>query len=431
MTTSFINARLFDPSQRIDEKGSIVAEGGKILDILKDKKADVGKIFDLKGQTLVPGFIDLHVHFREPGHEHKETIATGTRSAAAGGFSTVCCMPNTNPVNDSSFVTQYIMEKVHKFGVVRVHPVGAISQNLEGKTMAAIHGMIEGGCIALSDDGKCVMNAYLMRKTMEYLTSYNIPIIEHCEDEHLVGQGVMNEGLVSSQIGLRGIPHAAEDVIVSRDISLSAHTGSRLHLAHLSSKGAVESLAHAKARGLHVTGEVTPHHLLLTDESLRSYNTYFKMAPPLRTENDRKALVDALRSGVIDCIATDHAPHSEEDKDVEFENAANGVVGLETAFAVCHRLVENKELSLERLVESLTFSPAKSFGFSDRGQLKKGYLADFAIIDLNKSWKIESSRFFSKSRNTPFEGWNVKGKITSTIVGGNEIFNSEKGICVD
>jgi dihydroorotase len=430
VTATFKNAILFDPSQRLNEKGSIVVEGGKIVDILKDKNADSGKVYDLKGQYLMPGFVDLHVHFREPGQEHKETIGTGTRAAAAGGFTTVCCMPNTQPVNDSSFVTQYIMEKIHQQGVVRVHPIGAISKNLEGQSMAAIHGMIESGCVALSDDGKCVMNAYLLRKTMEYLTSYGIPVIEHCEDDHLVGQGVMNEGLVSSQIGLRGIPHAAEDVIVSRDISLCAHTNAKLHLAHLSSRGAVEYIAHAKARGLPVTGEVTPHHLLLTDESLRSYDTHYKMAPPLRTEADRRVLVDALRSGVIDCIATDHAPHSEEDKDVEFERAANGVVGLETAFAVCYKLVEKKELSLERLVESLTYSPSRVFGFSDRGQLKKGLLADFAIVDLNKSWKIDPQNFFSKSRNTPFAGWDVNVQVTSTVVAGEEIFNIEKGICL-
>jgi dihydroorotase len=430
MSATFKNAVLFDPSQRLSEKGSIVVEGGKISDILIGKNADTGKVYDLGGQHLMPGFIDLHVHLREPGQEHKETVGTGTRSAAAGGFTTVCCMPNTVPVNDSSFVTQYIMEKVHQQGVVRVHPIGAISKNLEGKNMAAIHGMIQSGCVALSDDGKCVMNAYLMRKTMEYLTSYDIPVIEHCEDEHLVGQGVMNEGLVSSQIGLRGIPHAAEDVIVSRDISLCAHTKARLHLAHLSSKGAVESLAHAKARGLQVTGEVTPHHLLLTDEELRSYSTSFKMAPPLRTEADRRALVDALRSGIIDCIATDHAPHSEEDKDVEFEAAANGVVGLETAFSICYKLVERKELSLERLVESLTYSPARIFNFNDRGQLKKGHLADFAVVDLNRTWKVEPKNFYSKSRNTPFAGWELKAQVTSTVVGGEEIFNLEKGICV-
>jgi dihydroorotase len=430
MSASFINAQIFDPSQRLNFIGSVVVEGGVITDILKDKKADSGRVFDLKGQMLMPGFVDLHVHFREPGQENKETIGTGSRAAAAGGFTSVCCMPNTSPVNDSSFVTQYILEKVHKEAVVRVHPIGAISQGLEGKTMAAIHGMVSSGCVALSDDGKCVMNSYLMRKTMEYLRSYDIPVIEHCEDENLVGQGVMNEGLVSSQIGLRGIPHAAEDVIVSRDISLSAHTKAKLHLAHLSSKGAVESIAVAKARGLRVSGEVTPHHLLLTDETLREYNTNFKMAPPLRTESDRLALVDALRSGVIDCIATDHAPHGEEDKDVEFEKAANGIVGLETAFAVCHRLVEKGELTLERLVESLTYSPSQIFNFKDRGQIKKGMLADFAVADMNRKWTIDPEKFFSKSRNTPFGGWNVKVMITQTIVGGEEIFNVEKGICI-
>lgn len=429
MKITLKNALLCDPSQRLNEIGSIVVENGKILEVLKGKNADSGKVHDLRGQILTAGFIDLHVHFREPGQEHKETIKTGSHAAAAGGFTTVCCMPNTNPVNDSSFVTQYIMEKVRTTSIVKVHPIGAISQRLAGEAMSGIHGLVESGCVALSDDGKCVMNAYLMRKTMEYLKSYDIPVIEHCEDCHLVGQGVMNEGIVSSQIGLRGIPHAAEDVIVSRDISLAEHTGARLHLAHLSSKNSIESIAVAKARGLPVTGEVTPHHLLLNDESLRTYDTNFKMAPPLRTEADRKALVDALRSGVIDCIATDHAPHSEEDKEVEFENAQNGVIGLETAFAVCHRLVESEELSFERLIESLTSSPAGIFKFNDRGALKPGMAADFAVISRSSPWEITTKNIFSKSHNSPFLGWKVQARVMSTFVNGVEVFSSEKGIC--
>jgi dihydroorotase len=430
MKLTFKNAYLFDPSLNLSGLGSIVVDDGKIVEVLKGKQADSGQVIDLKGQHLMPGFIDLHVHFREPGQEHKETIQTGSRAAAAGGFTTVCCMPNTQPVNDSGFVTSYIMEKIRQTSVVRTHPIGAISKNLAGEAMASIDGMIKNGCVALSDDGKCVMNAYLLRKTMEYVTSYDIPIIEHCEDDHLVGQGCMNEGLVSSQIGLRGIPHAAEDVIVSRDVSLAAHTKARLHLAHLSSKGAIDIIAHAKARGLPVTGEVTPHHLLLTDESLRAYNTNYKMAPPLRTEADRKALVDALRAGIIDCIATDHAPHSIEDKDVEFSHAANGVIGLETAYAVCMKLVEKGDLTHERLVESLTASPARIFKFFDRGQLTAGYLADFAIVDPNLKWNITKKSIYSKSYNSPFMGWDVKGRVTSTVVGGVEVYSLERGILV-
>ncbi|MCC6277476.1 MAG: dihydroorotase [Oligoflexia bacterium] len=430
MSLTIKNAHLFDPSTGLNSSGSIVIDGGKIIEVIKGKNADSGKVVDAGGQHLMPGFIDLHVHFREPGQENKETIATGSRAAASGGFTTVCAMPNTNPVNDSGIVTAFMMERIRATSVVRTYPIGAISQNLAGQSMAAINGMIQNGCVALSDDGRCVMNAYLLRKTMEYVSSYDIPIVEHCEDENLVGQGCMNEGLVSSQIGLRGIPHAAEDVIVSRDISLSAHTASRLHLAHLSSKGAVEALATAKARGLKVTGEVTPHHLLLTDESLRNYDTNYKMAPPLRTEQDRKALVDALRSGIIDCIATDHAPHCIEDKDVEFGQAANGVIGLETAFATCMKLVEKRELSLERLVESLTASPARAFKFEDRGQLKAGMLADLVIVDPKLKWKITKDSFFSKSSNSPFIGWDVTGRVLATYVDGREVFNLEKGITV-
>ncbi len=427
-TITLKNAILFDPSQGLQEKGSVVIENGLIIDVIKGKNVDSGKIIDIGSQHLLPGFIDLRSHLGEPGFENRENIRSGTAAAAAGGFTTVCTLPNTQPVNDSGFVTQHIIEKIRNTALVRVHPIGAISQKLEGQAMAGIDSMIKAGCVAISDGSRSVMNAYLLRKTMEYLKTYDIPVIEHCEDVNLVGLGVMNEGLVSSQIGLRGIPHTAEDVIVSRNISLCAHTKGRLHLAHLSSHGAIESLAHAKARGISVTAEVSPHHLLLTDESLRDYNTAFKLSPPLRTEKDRKHLVDALRSGVIDCIVSDHSPQSEEDKDVEFENAENGASAFETTFAACYNLVENKELTLNRLVESMTSSPAKIFKFKDRGQIKKGLVADFAVVDLNSSWQIDSAKFFSKSKYTPFQNLKVKARVTQTIVGGYTVFDLEKGI---
>ncbi len=427
-TVTIKNAFLFDPGSGLGEKGSVIIENGKIADILKGKNGDSGKIYDLQGKHLCPGFVDLHCQLGEPGSEQKENIKSGSRAAAAGGFTTVCVMPQTQPVNDSGFVSQYIMEKIRTQSVIRVHPIGAISQKLQGTAMADIDSMVKAGCVALSDGKQSVMNAYLLRKTMEYLKTYDIPLVEHCEDVNLVGKGVMNEGLVSSQIGLRGIPHAAEDVIVSRDISLGAHTDARLHLAHLSSKGSVEILAHAKARGLKVTAEVAAHQLLLTDEELRSYNTSFKLSPPLRTEQDRKALVDALRSGVIDCIVSDHTPHSEEDKDVEFENAQCGASSFETVFAICMELVNKKELSLERVVESLTAAPSKIFKFKDRGQIKIGMWADFAVFDIGLSWTIDSDRFFSKSKYTPFNQKKVTGKVIATYVGGEEVFNLERGI---
>lgn len=427
-TKTLKNAHLFDPSLNLNEPGSIVIEGDVILDVIKGKNADAGEVIDLGGALLTPGFIDLNCSLGEPGYEQKENILTGTQAAAAGGFTTVCLSPQTNPVNDSGFVTQYIAEKIRASAVVNVHAVGAISQKMEGQTMAAIDSMIKAGCVALSDGSKTVMNAYLLRKTMEYLKAYDIPVVEHCEDTNLVGLGVMNEGLVSSQIGLRGIPHAAEDVIVSRDISLCAHTRSRLHLASLSSHNAIESLAHAKARGLPVTAGVTAQHLLLTDENLKTYDTSFKLSPPLRSEKDRASLVAAVKTGIIDCITSQHTPHSEEDKDIEFESAIAGVSSFETVFSAVYTLVEKSEFSLERLVESMTLAPARIFKFQDRGQLKKSMKADLTALNLNLKWQVDSKRFFSKSRYTPFQGWKFNSKVVATFVNGNKVFDIEKGI---
>lgn len=427
MSYTFKNAHILDPSQQISEKGSIVVENGMISDVLFGKNADSGKVIDLDGRHLTPGFVDLNCTFGEPGFEQKESIKSGTQAAAAGGFTTVCTMPHTQPVNDSGFVTQYLMEKIRTQAAVRVHPIGAVSLKCEGQAMAGIDSMIKGGCVALGDS-KTVMNSYLLRKTLEYLKSYNLPLVEHCEDANLLGQGVMNEGLVSSQIGLRGIPHAAEDVIVSRDISLSQHTKAPIHFLGLSSKGALESLAHAKARGLQITAGVSAHHLLLTDEGLRDYDTAYKISPPLRTEADRLSLVDALKTGVLDCISSGHSPHNEEDKDIEFENASWGASSLETVFSACFELVEKKIISLERIVEALTASPAKIFKFKDRGQIKKGMVADFAVLDLKSPWKVDSSQFYSKSKYTPFSGKTFSARVYATIVNGEEVFSLERGM---
>ncbi|MBK9293190.1 MAG: dihydroorotase [Oligoflexia bacterium] len=427
-TKTFKNAHLFDPSLNLNTQGSVVVEGDLIIDVIKGKNADSGEVIDLHGALLTPGFIDISCQLGEPGFEQKESIQSGSHAAAAGGFTTVCMSPQTNPVNDSGFVTQYIQEKINTTAVIKVHPIGAISEKLNGQNMAAIDSMIKAGCVALSDGNKTVMNAYLLRKTLEYLKTYDVPVVEHCEDVNLVGLGVMNEGEVSSQIGLRGIPNAAEDVIVSRDISLCAHTNSKLHLNNLSSHGAIEVLAHAKARGLPVTASVTAQHLLLTEENLKFYDTAFKLSPPLRAEKDRTHLVSALQSGVIDCLTSGHTPHSEEDKDIEFELALSGASSLETTFSSTYSIVEKRELSLERLVESLTLSPAKIFKFSDRGQLKKSMKADLTAINLNLAWQVDTNKFFSKSKYSPFNGAKFNAKVVATFVNGVKVFDVEKGI---
>jgi dihydroorotase len=425
MKTLFKNAHLYDPSNQIDGKGSISVNNGKIEEVLvgRTSSGHFDEEVDLKGHHLFPGFIDVHVHLREPGDEHKETIATGSMAAASGGFTTVCAMPNTNPVNDSVLVTRYILNKAELESVIRIHPISAASKGLNGLEMVEYGAMIHAGCVAVSDDGKCVMDSFLVRKVLEYLKDFDVPFVEHCEDCNLSAQGSMNEGRISYRNGLTGVPHAAEDVIVARDVSLARTTGGRLHLAHLSSRHSVKSLSEARLEGLRVSGEVTPHHLLLNETHLETLDTNFKMAPPLRTEEDRKALVLALESGVIEAIATDHAPHSREEKASEFSRAPNGVIGLETAFSVCMRLVEKKELSFARLISSLTSGPAKVMGFKDRGQLKPGMAADFAIVDLNKEYVISESTLFSKSRNSPFMGWKVRGQVQESFCGGKRAFS--------
>ncbi|MGE3975653.1 MAG: dihydroorotase [Bdellovibrionales bacterium] len=420
VTTLFKNAHLYDPLNKIDGLGSILVKDGKIEETHSTAKAD--QEIDLKGLHLFPGFIDIHVHLREPGDEHKETIATGSRAAASGGFTSVCAMPNTSPVNDSVLVTKYILDKAALESVIRVHPISAASKGLNGQEMVEYGAMINAGCVAVSDDGRCVMDSFLARKVLEYLKDFDVPFVEHCEDCQLSAHGSMNEGRISYRNGLTGVPHAAEDVIVTRDVALARTTGGKLHLAHLSSRHSVKALNAAKIEGLRVSGEVTPHHLLLNEECLETLDTNFKMAPPLRTEEDRKTLVEALEKGVIEAIATDHAPHSVQEKAAEFAKAPNGVIGLETAFATCMTLVEKKELSFARLITSLTSGPAKIMGFLDRGGLKKGMLADFAIVDLNKEYTINQDTLFSKSRNSPFMGWKVKGQVQSTYVGGVKVF---------
>ncbi|MEQ1875578.1 MAG: dihydroorotase [Bdellovibrionia bacterium] len=427
MKQIFKNAHLYDPASGLDGLGEIFVIDGRIEKISKAVGArDADEVFDLGGQQLTPGFIDIHVHFREPGDEHKETIESGGKAGAAGGFTTVCGMANTNPVNDSVFVAKYIVNLAREKCVIRYHPIGAVSKGLESKEMVEYAAMIDAGCVAFSDDGRCVTDSYLARKTLEYLKDYNVPFIEHCEDCRLAMKGVMNEGKISFEMGLAGIPHASEDVIVYRDLEIARLTGGHVHLAHLSSRHAVKALREGKRDGLRCSGEVTPHHLLLTEFDVKDLHTNFKMAPPLRNEEDRRALVEALNDGTIGAIATDHAPHSVREKNVEFSQAANGVIGLETAFAACMKLVSKGELKYHRLIEALTSGPADIMNFKDRGRLKEGLLADFTILDPKRAWTVEPEAFFSKSRNCPFNGWKLEGQVLKTFVGGRLVFDREK-----
>jgi dihydroorotase len=374
-----------------------------------------------EGKVVCPGFIDIHVHLREPGHEYKETIATGTRAAAAGGFTAVACMANTQPANDTRAVTDYILAEARARGVVRVYPIGAVTRGLGGRELAELGELAEAGCVAYSDDGRPVMNAVLLRRALEYAQAFGRPIVSHAEDAALAEGGVMHEGFVSTDLGLRGIPSAAEEIMVARDIALAELTGTPIHVAHVSTAAAVRLLREAKIRGVPVTGEVTPHHLLLTDEALRSYDANAKMAPPLRSKRDVEACREALSDGTLDAIATDHAPHALTDKEVEIDHAANGVVGLETAVALClTHLVRGRVLDLPTLVARFTAGPARVLGLPG-GSLTPGAPGDVTVLDLAREHVIEPTRFRSKGRNTPFGDWACVGAPWMTVVGGRVV----------
>ena len=422
---------------------SILIKGGHVLDPgrfvgIADVLIDNGKIAALgpnlsapveartiqaSGKLVMPGFVDLHVHFREPGFEYKETIQSGSAAAVAGGFTTVCCMPNTNPVNDNQAVTEFMLERSRLAGLANVLPIGAITKGSEGKELAEIGDLRRSGCVAISDDGKPVMNSLVMRRAMEYALAFDLAVVDHCEDLHLAEGGCMNEGLISTELGLPGIPAAAEDVMVARNLSLSELTGARLHLAHISTAGSVRMVREAKGRGIHVTAEACPHHFMLTEELVRGYNTHAKMNPPLRTWADVQAIKEGLRDGTIDVIATDHAPHATQEKQQDFTEAPFGIVGLETALPLTLGLVEEGVLSLEQAVQKLTSAPATAFGLN-KGTLAVGADADVVIVDQQEQWEVDPTKFRSKSRNTPFAGWKVKGRVHVTIVGGRVVFEA-------
>ena len=419
MTLLIRNGRVLDPAAGVDEVQDLLITEGRIARTGKGLTAPAGaQTVDATGKVVCPGFIDIHTHLREPGYEYKETIASGTRAAAAGGFTAVCCMANTFPVNDNRAVTDYILAKARVEGVVRVYPIGAVTRNLEGSQLAELAEQAEAGCVAFSDDGKCVMNAEIYRRAMEYSLPFGTPIISHAEDCHLARDAVMNEGLVSTELGLSGEPAAAEEVMVARDIVLAELTGAHVHIAHVSTAGAVRMIREAKARGVRVTTEATPHHLLLTDEAVRSWDPNTKMAPPLRTKRDVEALREALADGTIDCVATDHAPHALAEKEDEFPEAADGIVGLETAVRLLlDRLVRPGIIDLPTLVTRFSSGPARVLNLAG-GSLAPGAAADITILDLEHPWTVDPMRFRSRSRNTPFGGWTGTGAPWMTIVGG-------------
>jgi dihydroorotase len=417
---------IFSPGDAVAGTGAGAIDGAFDVRIVDGKIAEIGKglagsagsrRIDVAGLLVVPGLVDLHVHFREPGQEYKEDLSSGTRSAVAGGFTTVCCMPNTSPTNDDRTVTELIVRRAREVGACKVRPIGAVTRGLEGKALADIADMRDGGVVAISDDGRPVMNAGLLRRALEYARTFDLPLVQHAEDLDLAEGGAMNEGAVSTRIGLKGQPACAESSMVARDLELVEWTGARYHVAHVSAARTVALVRDAKRRGLPVTCEVTPHHLVLSDDACAGYDTATKCMPPLRTAADIGALHEALADGTIDAVATDHAPHSEVEKDVEFECAAPGMLGLETAVPLIFDLVVRGIISLPRAVQLLSSGPARCFGLA-AGGLAAGVAGDVAVIDPSRAWIVDRAEMASKSHNTPFHGLAVRGRAVLTLVDG-------------
>lgn len=419
------NGRLINPATGIDEVMDVLVNDSVVEKIEKNINDDADKIIDADKCWVTPGFIDVHVHLRDPGYEYKETIATGTRAAAKGGFTTICCMPNTSPVTDSEIMVEYIKMKAARDGVVNVLPIGSITKGQSGEELANIGQMANAGACAISEDGKSVLSSGLLKTAMKYAKMFNIPVLSHCEDMSLVGGGSMNAGAASQLLGLKGISNDSEEIIVARDIILARSTNSKLHICHVSTKGSIQLLREAHARGENVTAEICPHHFTLTDEAVMDYDGNTKMNPPLRSAEDVLALKEALKDGTVGIIATDHAPHSLDEKNCEYEKAAFGIVGLETALPLGIKvLIGEGWLTPSQLIEKMTINPAKMLGI-DKGSIEVGKVADITIIDPEAEYKVDVSKFASKSKNSPFDGYEVKGKIEYTIVGGKVVV--EKG----
>ncbi len=422
------NGHLIDPAANENTGMNVLIEDGKVAAWLKasDGVPEGAEVFDASGLLVAPGFIDLHVHLREPGQEHKETIASGCAAAVAGGWTSVCPMPNTNPVNDNAAITRYMIEQAEHAGLANVFPIGAITKSSDGAELAEMGEMKAAGAVAVSDDGRPVPNAGIMRRAMQYAKDFDLPVIDHCEDKSLSAGGVMNEGKMSLLLGLKGMPALAEDIDAVRDIILAKDTGAHIHIAHVSTKGAVEAVRRAKNEGINVTCEVTPHHFTLTDRSVEGYDTNYKMAPPLRSEEHLEAVIEGIKDGTIDAIATDHAPHHHDEKALEFDRAPMGITGLETGVGLAfNELVHKGIISLERLVELCSTNPARIFKLAGRGTLAPGSIADITIIDPDLVWTYRNADSRSKSRNCPFDGWKFTGRAVATIVAGRIAYRAE------
>lgn len=430
------NGHLIDPAVPENTGKNLLIENGRVAAWLdaSDGVPEGAEIFDAGGLLVAPGFIDMHVHLREPGHEHKETIASGCAAAVAGGWTSVCPMPNTNPVNDNAALTRFMIEQAEHAGLANVFPIGAITKSSDGGELAEMGEMKAAGAVAVSDDGRPVPNAGIMRRAMQYASDFGLPVIDHCEDKSLSKGGVMHEGAVSIRLGLRGMPAVAEDIDAVRDIILAKETGAHIHIAHVSTAGAIEAVRRAKNDGINVTCEVTPHHFTLTDETVAAgpiptagvrgpYDTNTKMAPPLRSREHLEAVLEGLRDGTIDAIATDHAPHHADEKSLEFDRAPFGITGLETAVGLaCNELVHKGVIGLQRLVELCSVNPAKIFGLEGRGTLKPGSFADITIIDPDHKWTYRNADSRSKSKNSPFDGYEFTGRVLATFVGGKIVY---------
>ena len=416
------NGRVVDPASKLDARRDILLEDGRLAAVEAKIERAGAEVFDAANLVVAPGFIDMHVHLREPGKESAETIQSGARAAAAGGFTAVACMPNTQPANDTALVTRYILAQAAQAGGARVYPVGAVTKNLAGEELAELESLRAAGAVAFSDDGHPVWNSRILRRALEYAAALNLVVIDHCEDPQLAAGGVMHEGDCALRLGLRGIPALAEELPVTRNVVMAALAGGHIHLAHLSTRGALEVVRRAKRAGVRVTCEVTPHHFTLTDEACREYDTRAKMNPPLRTADDVTALVEGLADGTVDAIASDHAPHTPTEKQADFESAPFGVIGLETAVALAlDKLFHASKITLPRLVELFSANPARILGV-EGGQLKVGAPADLTVLDLERKWTYRAAEGVSKSRNSPFDGWSFRGAAAATIVAGVLVF---------